>query len=238
MPRLSAAGRVRESAAVPPRPRSAPGLFVTFEGIEGSGKTTQLRLLAEALGRRGTPALATREPGATPLGAEIRRLVLDAAHPVDPAAELLLVFADRRQHLVEEILPALSRGDVVLCDRYTDASRAYQGAGRRLGEAAVNALHSRFCRLQPARTYLFDCEPALALSRLAARATRGVRDGRDRIEREGLEFHRRVRGAYRRLAAREPRRFRVLDASASPEAVHAAVLSDFERLLSRRARRP
>ncbi len=148
---------------------------------------------------------------------------------MDPAAELLLMFADRRQHLREGILPALEAGKVVLCDRYTDASRAYQGAGRKLGEKTVDLLHETFCGLEPDRTYLLDCPVKVALARVEARHERE----RDRIEREGLAFHDRVRAAYRKRARREPGRFCVLDASLSPDEVCRDLMDDLEPFLER-----
>ena len=208
--------------------RRTRGLFVTFEGIEGSGKTTQLRLLSRRLRRLGLPLLVTRQPGGTPAGARLRRLLLHSG-ALDPRAELLLMFADRRQHLTESIEPALASGTIVLCDRYTDASRAYQGAGRGLGEELVDLLHDRLCGLEPDRTYLFDCPAATGLARVAA-----ARHGKDRIEREALAFHRRVRAAYLARARREPRRFLVLDGTRTPEALAALVSSDLDALLAAR----
>ncbi|HKC25777.1 MAG TPA: dTMP kinase [Thermoanaerobaculia bacterium] len=207
------------------------GIFLTFEGIEGSGKTTQLRRAAALLRRRSIPHLATREPGGTPLGRELRRLILEVPGPLDPAVELLLLFADRKQHLVEEIEPALARGLVVLSDRYTDASRAYQGGGRRLGEDAVDTLHATFCRQEPDRTYLFDCRVETALARVSARDKAA-----DRIDRESVAFHRRVRLAYRRRAEKEPRRFQVLDASRSEDEVFAELSKDLLAFLGRKRR--
>ena len=208
--------------------RRTRGLFVTFEGIEGSGKTTQLCLLSRRLRRLGLPLLVTRQPGGTPAGARLRRLLLHSG-ALDPRAELLLMFADRRQHLTESIEPALASGTIVLCDRYTDASRAYQGAGRGLGEELVDLLHDRLCGLEPDRTYLFDCPAATGLARVAA-----ARHGKDRIEREALAFHRRVRAAYLARARREPRRFLVLDGTRTPEALAALVSSDLDALLAAR----
>jgi dTMP kinase len=217
---------MRESRPVTARRK--PGLFVTFEGIEGSGKSTQLRLLARRLRRLGVPILVTRQPGGTPVGARLRRLLLHSGS-VDPRAELLLMFADRRQHLTESIEPALASGAVVLCDRYTDASRAYQGAGRGLGEELVDLLHARFCGREPDRTYLFDCPPETGLARVTA-----SRGGKDRIEREELAFHRRVRAAYLARARREPGRFLVLDGSAPPDALAERVAADLDAVRARR----
>jgi dTMP kinase len=208
--------------------RRKRGFFVTFEGIEGSGKTTQLKLLAARLKRLGVPLLVTRQPGGTPAGARLRKLLLHAG-ALDPRAELLLMFADRRQHLTESIEPALAAGTLVLCDRYTDASRAYQGAGRRLGEELVDLLHERFCRREPDRTYLFDCPAETGLSRVAA-----ARGGKDRIEREALSFHRRVRAAYLSRARREPARFLVLDGKRPMDQIAATVAADADALLSKR----
>jgi dTMP kinase len=205
------------------------GFFLTFEGIEGSGKTTQLRRAAALLRERSIPHLATREPGGTALGKELRRLVLEVPGPLDPAVELLLFFADRRQHLVEVIEPALARGLVVLSDRYTDASRAYQGAGRQFGETVVDTLHETFCRREPDRTYLFDCPVETALARISARDKAA-----DRIDGESVAFHRRVRLAYERRAEKEPRRFRVVDASRSEDEVFAALSRDLLAFLARR----
>lgn len=207
--------------------RRRKGLLVTFEGIEGSGKTTQVRLLARRLRRLGVALLVTRQPGGTPAGARLRRLLLHAG-ALDPRAELLLMFADRRQHLTESIEPALAAGTVVLCDRYSDASRAYQGAGRGLGEELVDLLHERFCGRDPDRTYLFDCPVRTGLGRLAARS------GKDRIEREALAFHRRVRAAYLARARREPGRFLVLDGTRGVDALAEEVSADFDALRAKR----
>ena len=217
---------MRESRLVTARRQK--GLFVTFEGIEGSGKSTQLRILARRLRRLGVPLLVTRQPGGTPAGARLRRLLLHAGN-IDPRAELLLMFADRRQHLTESIEPALAAGTLVLCDRYTDASRAYQGAGRGLGEDLVDLLHTRFCGLEPDRTYLFDCPPATGLARVAA-----ARGEKDRIEREALAFHRRVRAAYLSRARKEPDRFLVLDGTCSVEDLAERVAGDLDALRAAR----
>ncbi len=230
---------MRQSAAVTKtRASKRNGLFITFEGIEGSGKTTQLTQVAEVLRRQGFSVVTTREPGGTALGLQLRRVLLDFGEPMDAKTELLLMFADRRQHLIETIVPALERGEVVLCDRYTDASVAYQGGGRGLGEHLVGNLHQKFCGIWPERTYLLDCPVDVAQLRL------GVRQGdeRDRIEREGTEFHEKVREAYRRAARRDAHRIVVLDGAASPDEVCRDIFEDLEPLLGRyqkrRAKRP
>ncbi len=223
---------MRESGAV--GARRPKGLFVTFEGIEGSGKSTLLGRAAERLAALGVPVLATREPGGTPVGSALRDVLLGWSGRLDPSAELLLMFADRTQHLSEAIEPALAAGRVVLCDRYTDASRAYQGAGRRLGEETVDLLHRTFCRREPDVTYLVDCPVETALGRVAARSG----GSKDRFEREALAFHRRVRAAYRRRARREPKRFVLLDGRRAPDEVFAALWDDLSRRLAGRGLLP
>lgn len=209
------------------RRRARPGgLFLTFEGIEGSGKTTQARRLSAWLSARGVSHVATREPGGTAIGAELRQVLLHGDGGLDPRAELLLMVADRCQHLSELIQPALAEGTLVLCDRYADASRAYQGAGRGLGVETVDLLHSGFGVPKPARTYLFDCPVDAAFERLTKRGER------DRFEREGRAFHQRVRAAYRAFAKAEPERFCVLPAGKSEDAVFALLSKDLEGFLS------
>ena len=207
------------------------GLFVTFEGIEGCGKTTQLNRAADWLRARGHAVLTTREPGGTALGKRVRHALLHARQNVEAGAELLLMVGARRQHLFETIEPALNAGTAVLCDRYADSSRAYQGAGRGLGEAAVDELHRRWCPRVPDRTYLFDCPVEVALLRVAERSGPG-REKIDKFEREEIAFHRRVRTAYRRRARKEPRRFRILDAKGTPDAVFARLERDLEALFA------
>lgn len=185
------------------------GLFLTFEGIEGSGKTTQVARAAAWMEARGFPVLATRNPGGTELGRHLREALLHSRDHIDAGAELLLMMADRRHHLMTVIEPALAAGTHVLCDRYTDASRAYQGAGRGLGEKRVDELHERWCKRNPDRTYLFDLPVDVALARVANR--RGA--SFDRFEREDRDFHERVRAAYLRRVKKEPKRFVVIDAT-------------------------
>jgi dTMP kinase len=198
-----------------------PGRLIAFEGVEGSGKSTQLELLRRLLEERGREVVVTREPGGTPAGERVRALVLDPAVELHPRAEALL-FAAARAELVEAVIrPALERGAVVLCDRYLDSSLAYQGGARGLGRGPVEQIN-RFATggLLPDLVVLLDLDPAAGLARRP-------RDP-DRIEAQDLGFHRRVRDAFRDLAAAEPGRFAVVDAAAPVEEVadqiRAAVL--------------
>jgi dTMP kinase len=199
------------------------GGFITFEGIEGSGKTTQIGLLSQALHARSIAHVLTREPGGTPAGDRIRGLLLDPATRLSAPAELLLYAAARAEHLERVIRPALASGRIVLCDRYLDATRAYQGAGRGLPLAWIEAIHAlEPLRLAPDTTLLFDLDPALGLERARDRNARGRQD-EGRFEAEDVPFHRRVREGYLALAKAEPERFRVIDASGEPEAVQRRV---------------
>ena len=186
-------------------------MFVTFEGIDGSGKTTQAGLLADELRARGADVVVTREPGGTPLGEAVRDLVLHGDH-VAPWAEAALYTAARAQHVEEVIRPALERRAVVICDRYLDSSVAYQGAGRGLGVDAVLDLNLEAVGgLLPDWTVLVDVDAAVAAER--------VGDIRDRIERDGLELQQRAAAAYRALAERFPARFVVVDGALAPDEI-------------------
>lgn len=185
--------------------------FITFEGVEGSGKSTQLKLAAERLSARGRPVLATREPGGTRIGRILRGALLPSAHrELDPVAEWLLFEADRRQHVVQVLRPALERGRFVLCDRFSDATEAYQLVGRRLDARLVRRVDA-LARdgLVPDLTLLYDLDPGAGLARANRRGGRSV----GRFERAELEFHEKVRRAYLAIARREPERVKVLDAS-------------------------
>jgi dTMP kinase len=204
------------------------GRFITVEGIEGAGKSTLLQGLADALRSRGIVVCATREPGGTPLAEDIRSLVLARrAEGMPPAAELLLMFAARASHVAQRIEPALARGEWVLCDRFTDASRAYQGGGRGMDAADIEAL-ARVAHpgLAPDLTLLLDIPPDVGLSRAQKRGTGG-----DRFEDEALAFFTRVRASYLALAAAEPRRIRVLDATLSPAALQQQAEQSLQALL-------
>lgn len=186
---------------------SHPGIFVTLEGPEGAGKTTQLKLLSKHLESLGHKHVVTRDPGGTPLGKQIRRILLNPETPVCPVTELLLYEADRAQHIAEVIVPALEQGMLVLCDRYTDSTLAYQGYGRELDFALIYQLNEiATSGLKPDLTILFDIDSSAGLGRLHP-------SGHDRLEREALEFHHKVRDGYLEMSAREPERWRTLDAS-------------------------
>ncbi len=204
------------------------GKFVTFEGIDGSGKTTQLGMLAERLRSLHVPVTTAREPGGTAVGDAIRRILLDSATArMEPVAEVLLYFASRAQNAREVIGPALEAGEVVLCDRWVDASAAYQGCGRGLGLDVVYELERVACAgLKPDLTFVLDIEPATSVSRALERNRGSAGAGQadeSRFERESLEFFTRVRRAYLDIAAREPQRVVVVNGERPPEAVHADV---------------
>ena len=201
------------------------GRFITLEGIEGAGKSSLQVALAEALGRQGRTVCVTREPGGTALAEQIRELALARREEgMPPATELLLMFAARAAHVAQRIEPALARGEWVLCDRFTDASRAYQGAGRGLDAQAIEHLVTiAHPGLSPDRTLLLDLPPEAGLARARQRG-----NGGDRFEDEKLAFFTRVRQHYLDLAAAEPRRMRILDATATPAAVLAQALAALE----------
>jgi dTMP kinase len=200
------------------------GLFLTFEGMDGSGKTTQMRRLAERLRTRGRTVLETVEPGGTAIGRKIRQILLDAAsQELSPSAELLLYFASRAQNVDEMILPALARGEVVLADRFTDSTLAYQGCGRGLGAEMVLSLDRIACRgLKPDLTLLVDIDVETSLARAHARNAAG-RSDETRMDEQSLEFHRKVYEAYHALAAREPQRVRLIDGSKTMDQVEQEI---------------
>jgi dTMP kinase len=209
------------------------GPFITIEGIEGAGKTTQVAAVRALLTARGFEVVATREPGGTPFAERIRELVLaPRAEPVPSLAEALLMFAARAAHLEQLIRPALARGAAVVCDRFTDASFAYQGGGRGLANGQIDALAALVHGdLRPDLTLLLDLEPAVGLARA------GRRGATDRFEREEIAFFERVRAAYLALADAERGRIVVVDAGAEPARVRAAIEAAVERMLSDRAAR-
>lgn len=210
------------------------GVFVTFEGIEGSGKSTQIGLLADHLAASGRPVTLTREPGGTPIGDQVRKILLDpASKGLEPVAELLLYAASRAQHLREVILPALQEGRVVLCDRFSDATLAYQGHGRGLDLDMIRALDRIVTggRL-PDLTILLDIGAAAGLAR--ARGSNSTRrlEAEARFEHEEIAFHERVKQGYQALAKQEPERFRVVDAAPPPDMIQNTIRKVVEAVLS------
>ncbi len=201
------------------------GKLITFEGIEGSGKTTQIRLLSDYLNSRKVDHLLTREPGGTRLGDQIRRHLLDAEEPgeIFPETELLLFLAVRAQHLREAVLPALGAGRVVLCDRYSDATLAYQGFGRGLPVAKIREIQRAAGIVRgPDLTLLLDMEVGPALERTRQRGSSA--GGQSRFDREGEAFHQKVREGYLKIAETEPVRVRCIDAARPLQVVHGAIL--------------
>lgn len=214
--------------------RDPGGLFITFEGVEGSGKSTQLAAIADRLRAAGVDLVVTREPGGTEVGRRLRSILLEPAEEtVTPFVELLLYAADRAQHIETVVLPALARGEVVISDRYLDATLAYQGFGRRLGTRIVLDVHSRPpLDLRPVRTILLDLDPEIALTRARRRNDdRGVSGTEGRFEDEDLAFHRRVRDGYLHLAKQEPQRYRVVPATGEPDEVESRILEALADLL-------
>lgn len=212
------------------------GLFITFEGIEGSGKTTQIRKASDYLKERGVPCIVTGEPGGTPLGGELRRILLDkTVLMLSGRTELLLFAADRAQHVEEVIVPAMEEGKVVLCDRFSDATLAYQGYGRGEDIRYVRSLCAFASRsLIPDMTLLFDISADAGIGRITDRARSvGNVPREDRFERERLQFHEIIRDGYLTLAREEPDRFKVIDASGDIDAVHHDVSVHLEGLIGR-----
>lgn len=208
--------------------RSAEGLFVSFEGIEGSGKSTQAALAARWLEESGRRVVPVREPGGTPFGERMRELLLRKGEPIAPWAELCAYMAARAQLVTDVIAPALASGAIVIADRFGEASVAYQGGGRELGSERVGHLYRWVTGgLAPARVYLLDLPAEVGLARAAARGQGKL----DRLESEPLSFHERVRASYLRQAEAEPDRFHRLDATQSVAALETAIRDDLARLL-------
>ncbi len=199
------------------------GLFITFEGMDGCGKSTQMKRLASRLRASGRTVVESAEPGGSPIGLQIRGILLDSANrELSPTAELLLYFANRAQNVDQWIAPALASGSIVLSDRFTDSSLVYQGCGRGLGAETVLALDRIACRgLKPDLTLLIDIDLATSLARAQARNT--SRNRTDRMEEQGTAFYEKVREAYFALAAREPERFCTIDGRDNVEAVEAKI---------------
>jgi len=210
-------------------------LLLTFEGIDGSGKSTQARRLADHLQEQGHETLLVREPGGTELSEKIRSLLLEPNVNVRPMAELLLFSAARSQLVSERIRPAIEAGRIVICDRFYDSTTAYQGAGRKVADPEwLQSFHHRVTAgLVPDRTYLVELDPERARGRRSDEGTKG-----DRMEAEDDEFYHRVAAAYDTLADEHPDRFRRLDGTRSIDALHAAIRADVETLLSADAGTP
>jgi dTMP kinase len=230
------------------------GKFITFEGLDGTGKSTQMRKLAAVLRAAGHKVVETREPGGTATGEKIRRVLLDSStEGLAPLAEMALMFAARAQHIAEVIVPALERGHVVLCDRFTDSTEAYQGSGRKLGSAAVMELHGLLCGgLWPDLTILLESDPAMSVGRARRRNRRAARGANqvsashgsgshgsgdqaahkgagkhpdeNRFEQQNRAFFARVREGYRAIAAREPQRVVTVDAGGTPGQTHRRIV--------------
>ena len=214
-----------------PRPKKSKGYFISFEGGEGSGKSTQARLLQGWLEAHGFATVLTREPGGTPTGTKIRGLLLDQEHgPLTSRAELLLYEADRAHHVESKIRPALAQGAVVLCDRYTDSSTVYQGICRGLGEKAVAELnHYATAGLKPDTVILLAMPAETGMARVRARAAT-----LDRMESEAMAFHKKVRSGFLRLARKQPSRYVILDGRKSESELHLAIQKITESKLKRR----
>ena len=205
-------------------------MFITFEGIEGSGKTTQLKHIADFLKKKGYECVVTREPGGTPIGEKIRAILLDpSSKGMDPLTELLLYPTDRVQHVKELLKPSLEAGQTVLCDRYFDATLVYQGYARGLDVGLIERLHDLLLAgLRPDITLLLDLPAETGLARAWAQINNGNRTGREsRFEKEALSFHEKVRSGYLTLARKEPDRFRIIDASRNADDVQQDILKVF-----------
>lgn len=199
------------------------GLFITFEGADGCGKTTQLMLLAKYLKAQGREVVVTREPGARGLGEKIREILLNYDGEVSSRAEAFMFLADRAQHIDVIVNPAIKSGKIVLCDRHTDSSVAYQGYGRRLDIDEIKRLNSIATNgKKPDMTLIFDIDVETSMAR--------VGDMKDRMESAGIEFFNRVRNGYLEIAKQEPNRVKVLDASKSIEEIHKNVIALYEKL--------
>lgn len=202
-------------------------MFITFEGGEGSGKTTCIKRIVKILEEEGNSVVLTREPGGTPISEEIRNVILDKKNTdMDPRTEALLYAAARRQHIVQKILPSLKEGKIVISDRFLDSSLAYQGGARGLGIEEIYRVNQYATEgLEPDITFFFDIDPEEGLRRIASNAGREV----NRLDVEKLAFHQTVRGAFQELAKRFPKRFVVIDASQKPDDVFNAVLKEIHQ---------
>ncbi len=207
--------------------------FITFEGIDGSGKSTQLRMLTSELRLRGHEVIATREPGGTPLGTRLREALLDTEQQVDPLAELLLYAADRAQHVRALVRPALEAGHIIISDRYADATIAYQGAGRGFPESLIAEVVALATGgLMPDLTLIFDLSVEESRERTNRRDTTDQKQ--DRLDAEDAAFHIRVREAYMRIAAADPDRVKIINSNGAVEQTHSEVIKIVTQFLESR----
>jgi dTMP kinase len=208
-------------------------LFITFEGVEGSGKTTQIRRLKRYLTQKGIPCKVTREPGGCPIGEKVRKILLDPDHrEMVPLSELLLYEASRAQHVKEVIEPLLKRGVTVLCDRFSDATIAYQGFGRKLDLGLIqrfNRLSTQ--RIKPDITFLLDCPSDMGLKRAIQRNQTLKKEKEERFEREKIQFHHRVRRGYLSIAKQEPHRVKVIDTRQGEEKTFEKIRQIIDKLI-------
>lgn len=207
-------------------------MFITFEGIEGSGKTTQMGPVVDYFRRKGVDCILTREPGGTHIGKKIRAILMDPENSgLFPMTELMLYAADRVQHVQEQIVPALAAGKTVVCDRFHDSTVAYQGFSRKLDIAVIDRIHQLILNgLAPDFTFLLDLPATVGLARAWNQINSGLRSGAEtRFESEKLAFHEAVRAGYLELARREPDRFIIIDATAKSDEVTTQILSELAR---------
>ncbi|MGB3976186.1 MAG: dTMP kinase [bacterium] len=212
------------------------GCFITFEGIEGSGKTTQIKLLSEQLVKSGYQVVVTREPGDGEIGSRIRELLLSVSSSLDALTELFLLAADRTRHVIEVISPALEKGKIVISDRYTDSSVAYQGFGRGLPLDFVNKVNDLATNgLYPDLTIVLDIDPTISLERSRSRLRQqNMFEAEGRFERENMSFHQRVRQGYLNIARMQPHRFVVLDAASGVFSLSERVLKIIMNMIQNR----
>ena len=210
-------------------------LFITFEGVEGSGKTTQIQRLKRYLKRRGVPCKVTREPGGPPISEKIRKILLDPNHrKLIPLSELLLYEAARAQHIYEVIKPFLKKGNIVLCDRFNDATLAYQGYGRKIDRELIRKLNRLSSQgIKPDLTFLLDCPSNLGLKRALQRNRLSRNEKEGRFEREKIKFHHRVRKGYLAIAKKEPHRVKVIDTRAGEKKVFEKIREIVDELIVR-----
>jgi len=210
-------------------------LFITFEGVEGSGKTTQIKRLKKYLSQKGIPCIVTREPGGCPISDKVRKILLDPDHrEMVPTSELLLYEAARAQHVKEVIEPFLKKGGVVLCDRFSDATLAYQGYGRRIDSKWIERLNHFSSRgIKPDVTFLLDCPSDVGLKRALQRNRTLRQEGEERFEKEKIQFHRRVRKGYLAIAKKEPRRVKIINTRQGEDKVFEKIRRIVDELIVR-----